>query len=184
MTLRRKFISISVSILLYKVAKNWSVGKFFYNINFTFMGRLWLNLINYDDWDRLLFRDSLHSLNSSLPLHHDFALLSQRKNSISLYHSTLNFLPVLRASLSTRRAHSNKSQNSTPHLSSGSSLPSDLESCFRKLKSFPAKIVAPTFTATKSLLVILLRVCVWVITGKWYRGTLSSPLVLLWSWPK
>jgi hypothetical protein len=43
----------------------------------------------------------------------------------------------------------------TAHLSSDSSLPSDLESRFRKLKSFPAKTaaaaVAPTFTTTKSL---------------------------------
>jgi hypothetical protein len=43
----------------------------------------------------------------------------------------------------------------TAHLSSDSSLPSDLESRFRKLKSFPAKTTAaaaaPTFTATKSL---------------------------------
>lgn len=44
----------------------------------------------------------------------------------------------------------------TAHLSSDSSLPSDLESRFRKLKSFPAKTSAvaaatPTFSATKSL---------------------------------
>ncbi|KAF3324858.1 hypothetical protein FCM35_KLT11015 [Carex littledalei] len=40
----------------------------------------------------------------------------------------------------------------TAHLSLDSSLPSDLESRFRKLKSFPAKTAAsPAFTATKSL---------------------------------